>query len=531
VIGRILLAAVALAALAVLGLALVFRPWSAPPPREIPDGWGRALVPAFVGRAAAPEPIDEPPPPQHPFMAANGASSMHVDAYASDAHAAPGPLGVRPEVRSIARGRVGGECATVTFDRRGRIVTVCMTVAAPRLLLLDPATLAELAAFELPPRPSMRSLSLRAVVTDTSGGAYFYLDHRDRAVLATSDRRIQVIGQAEAGGRTVFRRERAYDLAPALAAAGHAADTVTTVLPDWQGRYWLVTRGGLVGTVDPESGATSLLALAGEEIQNSFAVAPDGVYVVSDHALYRLEARPADGAPRVVWREPYDRGTRRKVGMIHQGSGTTPTLLGDDWVAIADNAEPRVNVLVYRRAGAGPGGARLVCRVPVFPPGRSATENTLIGIGRSLIVENNAGYDLFVTMLFGRTAAGGVARIDVAPGGDGCGLVWESAERAQTVVPKLSLATGLVYLYTKDPAAPWWTDAYYLTAVDFRTGATAFRVLTGTGPGYDNHWAPVTLGPDGTAYVGTVRGLVAVRDGGRSRSTLSRTQRSAGIRR
>ena len=36
--------------------------------------------------------------------------------------------------------------------------------------------------------------------------------------------------------------------------------------------------------------------------------------------------------------------------------------------------------------------------------------------------------------------------------------------------------------------------------VVFRTGETVYGVLTGTGLGYDNHWAPVTIGPDGTAY-------------------------------
>ena len=201
------------------------------------------------------------------------------------------------------------------------------------------------------------------------------------------------------------------------------------------------------------------------------------------------------------------------MGQIDQGSGTTPTLLGDGYVAITDNAEPRLNVLVYRR-GLDVAGERLVCRQPVFPPEHSATDNSLIGFERSLVVENNAGYDIFPAMMFGRTGAGGVARVDLDDSG-GCHVVWESTEISQTTVAKLSLGNGLIYLYTKAPHAPWWTDAYYLTAVDFRTGATVYQVLTGTGLGYDNHSAPITLGPDGTAYVGTLRGLVAVRDGGR----------------
>jgi hypothetical protein len=168
-------------------------------------------------------------------------------------------------------------------------------------------------------------------------------------------------------------------------------------------------------------------------------------------------------------------------------------------------------VLVYRR-GRSVAGERLVCTQPLFAPGASATDNSFIGYGRSLVVENNAGYDIFPTMMFGRTAVGGVARVDLDEDGEGCRVVWESREISQTTVPKLSLGNGLVYLYTKLPDAPLWTDAYYLTAVDFRTGATIYRVRTGVGLGYDNHWAPVTIGPDGTAYVGTIRGLLAVRD-------------------
>ena len=157
-------------------------------------------------------------------------------------------------------------------------------------------------------------------------------------------------------------------------------------------------------------------------------------------------------------------------------------------------------------------GSRLVCKQPVFEPGHSASENTVIGFDRSVIVENNYGYDMFPTMTFGRTSEPGNTRIDLDPDGTGCHVVWESQEISQTTVPKLSLGNGLLYFYTKDAHAARWVDAYYLTAIDFRTGETVYKLLTGTGVGYDNNWAPITLGPDGTAYVGTVRGLIAIRD-------------------
>jgi hypothetical protein len=80
--------------------------------------------------------------------------------------------------------------------------------------------------------------------------------------------------------------------------------------------------------------------------------------------------------------------------------------------------------------------------------------------------------------------------------------VWHSDERAPSVVPKVSLAAGLVYTYTKEPRDDG-KDAWYFTALDFRTGQTVFEQLAGGGLGYNNNYAPVTIGPEGSAYVGT----------------------------
>jgi hypothetical protein len=108
----------------------------------------------------------------------------------------------------------------------------------------------------------------------------------------------------------------------------------------------------------------------------------------------------------------------------------------------------------------------------------------------------------------GKTTTPGLARVDLKRGG-GCRTVWTSKEASPSVVPKLALGAGLVYTYTKgtDSHDPW-----YLTALEFRTGRTIFKARAGSGLGYNNNYAPVTLGPDGTAYVGTLGGLVALRD-------------------
>lgn len=507
-----------LAALLSAVLAVTAVPAAADP---IPDGPGKGLVPAYVGAPATPSPLAGRPVPANPHQGPVGTSSMHADSYASDTYPFMGPLGRDPQVVGEAKGGgLPGLCSTVTFARRtGLIVAQCTRGQNLMLRLIDPRTLKDLATYELPPRPStvqaVFSLSLDTVFTDTSGGAYYYLDPQDRAVLADSAFHLRRFAHEKGpDGAWRFTVTDDWDLAPYLPHdcatwtnpwPKGECDPVTAVGPDWTGLIWWITRGGRVGTVDPESGNVRTARLAGEGIQNSFAAAENGVSVVSDHALYRMRAG-ADGTPEVVWRQPYDRGSGRKPGQIDQGSGTTPTFFGDGYVAVTDNADDRMHVIVRRADDGG-----LVCQVPVFGSGASATDNSLIGYGRSLFVENNYGYRNFFDLPPGGSSVGGVSRVDVRPDGTGCATAWTSKERSPSTVSKVSVPAGLLYLYTKEPRRDL-IDAWYLTAVDVHTGRTAYKVLTGTGKWFDNSWAPVTLGPDGTAYVGVVGGLVAVRD-------------------
>jgi hypothetical protein len=449
-----------------------------------------------VGAAWAPQPLsllDAPTPPRHPFMAPNDRSNLHDDAYQTDTANGPGPLGRNTERISSSN---LGVCGSVTFDSKGRIVTVCVGAARPTLKLLDPRTLDQLASYDPPPRQSP-PLNL---FQDFTGGGYFYLDQRDRAILPTTTRHIYVVGQT---AEPAFRLERDYDVSATLA----SDDKIVSALPDWSGRIWFATVRGVVGVVDPATGATKVHDTK-EPIGNSHAVdETGGVYIVTDGALYRFDADPS-GAPRVTWRQPYPNIGEVKPGQTERGSGTTPTLMGRDYVSITDNADP-MNVVVYRRAKTVT-GSRLVCSQPVFQRGAGSTDNSLIGTATSMVVENNYGYT-GPSATTGGTTAPGVERVDIDADGRGCHTVWRSQERSPSVVPKLSLENGLVYLYTKE-ADPNGDDPWYLTAVDFRTGRTVWKRLAGRGLGFNNNYAPVTLGPEGTAYVGALGGIVALRD-------------------
>lgn len=447
----------------------------------------------FTGTPATADPLPHEPIPQHPFLAPNGRSSMHDDAYATDAYEVSGPLGRDLQVRSASYGI--SECATVAFDSRGRIVGLCGGLEGFTMRLIDPTTLEQVASLDMPHRDLTSGAN---PFSDLCGGAYFYLDRHDRAYVLTTGNQVW---EVQVGPSSLTHTQTWSPPIP-------DGDCMIATLPDWQGLVFFATKQGRVGTLEPGTGRTRMRAFRGEAIVNSMAADETGaVYVVTDHRLLAVAADP-DGRPQVRWAVRYDRGSRQKPGQLSQGSGTTPTLIGKDLVAITDNADPRMHVLIYGRDGSDPG--RLLCRAPVFESGRSATENSLVATGRGVVVENNYGYDGPQSTTGGRTTAPGVARVVLD--GDRCHVAWTSPVTAPTSVPKASLGNGLVYVYAKPASGPT-DDSWYLTAIDIRTGRTQWMQRTGNGTQWNNHYASIYLGPDGAAYLPVMAGLIRFADG------------------
>jgi hypothetical protein len=275
----------------------------------IPQGPGAGSLPAFTGHAVRPAPISAAAIPRHPHMAPNGRSNIHDDAYQSDTYVGRGPLGTGG-IDTLSSFK-GSECASITFDARGRLVTVCVGLAGPQLQLIDPRTLDTLATFELPPRAPASGNPF----TNFAGGGYFYLDDRDRAVIPTTTRHVLIVAER----RDAFAQEADLDLTTAVG----LTDQVISALPDFDGRIWFASKAGVVGTVDPAGGAPRALDLR-EGIGNSFAVGPDGVYVVTDgrstgspRAPTALRGSCGGGptttpAPRSPARPSPDRAPRRR---------------------------------------------------------------------------------------------------------------------------------------------------------------------------------------------------------------------------
>lgn len=493
------------------------EPYEPTPIKSEPSSASNWVLDGFV-----PQAIDYVVPP-HPFMATQGQNSMHSDGYSSDAHASYGPIGKNTQKNTRIGSTVpGGQCATLTFDTNGDLVGLCAGITGFRIHRLRARSLELLAEYKLPQRPSSYEALFAAdrskIMEDTSG-AYFYLDHKGRIVMADADKIVHRIGSKQDDhGDWEFFTDKSWDLTehvpdnclrPSNWSPEGECDLITAVMPDFSGLLWFVTLNGRIGTLNQETGAIAMIKIEGEEIQNGFSVSAEGVYIVSDHAMYGFEAGE-DGKPTVRWREQYDRGSSRRKGTINQGSGTTPTLMMDRYVTITDNADERMNLLVYKRND-DIEGQRLVCSVPIFEKGHSVTDNSMIAIGRSIIVENNAGFSNAMDQTDWSNAGGGLVRVDVRDDESGCDVVWNSPERAPSSVPKLSLKSGVAYFYTYEHRADGIND-WFLLGLDYRTGETVVKLYTGSGQDYDNNWSPITLAPDGTAYIGTSRGIVALWD-------------------
>ena len=149
----------------------------------------------------------------------------------------------------------------------------------------------------------------------------------------------------------------------------------------------------------------------------------------------------------------------------------------------------------------------------MFGKGASATENSIIAAGNSLFVENNYGYQDPFGPNAGAPTTAGFARIDVDAEGKGCKVRWTNKTApVPTVVSKLSTKTGLIYTYIA-PKDPNGTQPWYWAAIDATTGKEAWRKLAGTGLAFNNNYAGLSIGQDGTAYIGTFGGIQALRDG------------------
>ena len=82
----------------------------------------------------------------------------------------------------------------------------------------------------------------------------------------------------------------------------------------------------------------------GEVAENGMGIGEDGVFVLTDTALYGYQV-DANGDIEQLWRYAYEVTSAELTEFVSDGSGSTPTLLGRELIAITDNAQDQVNLL------------------------------------------------------------------------------------------------------------------------------------------------------------------------------------------
>lgn len=452
------------------------------------------LVAALLaGPASADMPSPDPPP--NPFVGPMGTATMHGDAESSDTtpHAGPGTGPV--DVRYIP---LAGACPTVLAGHDGMPVALCTSLAdrSPTVYLLHPDN-------------GLPVATLRLTAGNLLGGVYAYLDQHDRLVVADGSGDLLWIGHRHTPAGWELFIDRRIPL---------PTDGVVALAPDWQGRIWFVTGRAQAGYLDPANGRTTLVELAaGERIGNSISTAPEGVAITTDHALYLLRADPT-GRPQVLWRRSYDRGPARKPGQLSWGSGATPTFFGPrtgtEYLTITDNAHPRPHLLVFdTRTG------RPHCQVAVLPGAVDGTENSPVAHGRTIYVASTYGYpypaypdDAGPSEPESAPFEGGLTRVDLRDG-SGCDVRWHSPVRS-SAVPRLSLAEGLLYTFTRHgPLGGAETsplDRYRATVVDPATGHELSSTPVGHTSALDTLQMVGTIDAGRVQYQGTLTGVVRI---------------------
>ncbi|KAI0127074.1 hypothetical protein BJ170DRAFT_630969 [Xylariales sp. AK1849] len=450
-----------------------------------------------------------------------------------------GPLGLNSTVDSAKQATailLWGTDGTLTapnVDSSGN--TTRIGIAA-----YNPETLAAVATWF--PNDASQTLNL----------AYMEMRLEDKTVLVpTKQGRIYVVQRRDDNGTAQLTQLREVDLA-SQDVLGHGELLLNSVF-DTAGNIWF-TSGGVLGNGDqpqPSStigyvepnGTIHKLHIPGQMVENGIALNGTTAYVVTGPSVSNSTSNSTTSQPldktgymfsftvcsgneiAILWKTAYDAGSQLKPGAFARGSGTTPALLGSQYIAITDNADGRVNLVILRQdAQKGP-KKQVFCQVPLFEQNASANEigPTVHFDGQSFGVMIVNNYNAVPLIKSGGSnadlngpsnnmtgMAGGLVRVDVT--GCGCNVRWELAEKMKSV-PTLSTGTGLVYGYVQDEAlAEDGQYTWYVAAIDWRSGDLLWKARTGSGQTFNDNFAAASIGPNGRIYQSIYGGTVWLED-------------------
>lgn len=411
---------------------------------------------------------------QNPYLGINSLATMHGDAQSSDAtpFAGPGDPGVGGSWK-VTFTNHWAACPTILAGQDGYIQALMTQflgsdakVRKPKLAIIEPASGAQLGAMEIPTGALL-------------GGVYAYLDAGSNLVMVDGTNALTWISHSQ-DGMTVWVSRR-IDLTDAMKL--EPKDHVVGIVPDWHGRIWVASERGVVGLIDPKRNVVRLTKLQQysptERIDNSISACPQGVSIITSYGIYMLGADASTSKPRIIWSHSYDRGTKQKPGQLSHGSGATATFFGpngSDYVMLSDNADRQEKVIVYRSADGSAVGEG-----PLFTPGASGTENSMIGVQNSIVGACTFGYPYAqypdTKPAYRAQVAPGMERWDVNDDASAITLKWRNNGIYSAAVPRLSTADNLIYTCERPrgPAGVLTGPVVYACAIDMDSGRVVHR--------------------------------------------------------
>lgn len=508
----------------------------------------RLLSACLLGALA---PLVSAASPYNPWLADSAWPQMHQGPWQQGSATAPGPTSASQlgDPQFVATGLVNIGLLQSPIYPNGQRVFWGGTIDQVYKLAVTDGKLRKVAS-------TSRYATALSNVRTPFAGAYTALRF-DNTYLTGSGRTVLAYRDANPGDMnssiTLYKRfEIPASVAPDPASG--TPDHITGMNLLFDGKIAVATRYGAVGVIDIESGVGKFVRVAdGQKISNSIAVARDGgIYVVSNREMYRFQWNgggtwasssldsPLDGNCATCWRQAYHVDPPAP-GMLGDGSGSTPSLMGPngEYVVITDGARV-TNLTVYRTGVLTGGQPRKVAAIPVdFGQGASraqtASEQSVLVSGYGMAVVSNdyrsvetIGNDLpwwlkplldpllampvmqnidaarvTLTAYTPKHQPLGVQKFSFDPAAGALRSDWSRLDiSCPNSVPSMSETSGRFYCVgAKDLS---WT----IESVEWLTGQNHFRKYIGLLPRYNSFYAPTELDGNGGMIYGSVDGVV-----------------------
>ncbi|MGJ0579278.1 hypothetical protein ACR71G_14585 [Xenorhabdus bovienii] len=477
--------------------------------------------------------------PQHPWMAPNNFGSPHQDSWCSESVSLSGPI--EDNLLLIEQYNPFGYTPNMVCNSKNQMIGVSLDYVSSLFWLVVFDENCNI----------ISATSVGEYSGSTFGGGYFYMDNNDNTIVVQGNK-IASYPTADVQSRD----NEIYALTPnwqsddivELVTGSAQGNSLYSSLSVWDetrpNLYWCLIAGEFdyqnypestlnssaqmaVVEIEPSTGNTTLinsLELEKQWNNNTFAVDEKGAYIVTNGIdnkglctegyLWAFNLEKNEVVTR--WKTSYKNAGYLKPGQKNIGSGTTPTLTkmenGTELVAITDNADPRLNVVVCNREN----GA-IISETPCFLRMKSADEASLIGVGDTFVVENNFGH--YPTWPFSQL-------VPNAPGMDMIRINPENSDQPDEkkwsipdvhfyAMNMLCRGSGIIFAHTcswSDEISASKGGMYYISAIDSFDGRVIWQIPLGRGVNYCHEYGGIYFNRNGDLYIGTNQYLIAIKN-------------------